>query len=160
MKKNILIADDDPMTHRLVKGFLNNIGYNVTSARNGNEALQELNKNHYDLLISDIEMPVLDGIELTKIIKKTGKLQNLPIIMISANNNIRTKLEAFDAHADDYVTKPFFFDELAARVKTQLRLKLLQDEVENKNRILNNRNRELEDNLDLAKYRVFVKLSG
>lgn len=150
-KKNILIADDDPMTHRLVKGFLTNIGYNVTSARNGKEALEELNNRHYDLLISDIEMPVLDGIELTKIIKKTGRLQNLPIIMISANNNIRTKLEAFDAHADDYVAKPFFFDELAARIKTQLRIKHLQEEIADKNRILNNRNRELEDNLDLAK---------
>lgn len=152
MKKNILIADDDPMTHRLVKGFLSNLGYNVTSVRDGKEALEELNNRHYDLLISDIEMPVLDGIELVKIIKKTTSLQSLPIIMISANNNIRTKLEAFDAHADDYVTKPFFFDELAARIKTQLRIKHLQEEVADKNRILNNRNRELEDNLDLAKH--------
>lgn len=151
-KKNILIADDDPMTHRLVKGFLTNIGYNVTSVIDGNAALEELKKCPYDLLISDIEMPGLNGIELTKSIKKIEKLHNLPIIMMSAKNNISTKLAAFDALADDYVIKPFFFDELAARIKTQLRIKQLQEDVQKNNRLLNSRNNELESHLELAKY--------
>lgn len=151
-RKNILIADDDPMTHRLVKGFLTNLGYNVTSVMDGNDALDELKKGIFDLLISDIEMPGLDGIELIKKIKKMGDLHNLPIIMISAKNNISTKLAAFDALADDYITKPFFFDELAARIKTQLRIKQLQEEVQENNRLLNSRNNELETHLEIAKH--------
>lgn len=151
IKKNILIADDDPMTHRLVKGFLSNLGYHVTSVMNGNDALAELNKGRYNILISDIEMPGIDGIQLTVIIRNSENLRNLPIILLTASSNIHTKLEAFNASADDYVTKPFFFDELAARIKTQLRIKSLQEEIEQKNLILMNRNSELEINLEIAR---------
>lgn len=148
----ILIADDDRMTQRLLSSFLENLGYKVTSALEGNAALAEIQKCHYDLLISDVIMPGIDGVQLTKIIRNMDRYHNLPIILLSAKNSTCAKVEGFEALADDYVTKPFDFDELGARIKTQLRLKHLQEEIEHKNILLSKRNLELEAHLDIAKH--------
>ena len=149
---NILIADDDPAIQRLLKDFLEGLGYKVTSAMDGDTAIMELQKNHYDLLISDVIMPGTDGIALIKIIRGMGRYHNLPIIMLSGKSNTPTKVAAFESLADDYVTKPFDFDEIGSRVKTQLRLKQLQENLEEKNRLLLYRNLELEAHLEVAKH--------
>src|SRR3972149_4753627 len=140
---NILIADDDPAIQRLLKDFLEGLGYKVTSAMDGDTAIMELQKNHYDLLISDVIMPGTDGIALIKIIRGMERYHNLPIIMLSGKSNTPTKVAAFESLADDYVTKPFDFDEIGSRVKTQLRLKQLQENLEEKNRLPLYRNLEL-----------------
>lgn len=149
---SILIADDDPTIQRLLKEFLEGLGYKVTSAMDGDTAIMELQKNHYDLLISDVIMPGTDGIALIKIIRGMERYHNLPIIILSGKSNTPTKVAAFESLADDYVTKPFDFDEIGLRVKTQLRLKQLQENLEEKNRMLLYRNLELEAHLEVAKH--------
>src|SRR3989304_5766899 len=79
---SILITDDDPTIQRLLKDFLEGLGYKVTSAMDGDTAIMELQKNHYDLLISDVIMPGTDGIALIKIIRGMERYHNLPIIML------------------------------------------------------------------------------
>lgn len=148
----ILIADDDPMTQRLLDEYFRNLGYEVTAVMDGNTALAEIRRCHYDILISDMIMPGIDGIELIKTIKNMDGFDNLPVILLSGKNDTFSKVKAFEALADDYVTKPFDFDELGARTKTQIRLKHLQEELEDKNMLLNDRNMELEAHLDIARH--------
>ncbi|MBI5756153.1 MAG: SpoIIE family protein phosphatase [Nitrospirae bacterium] len=148
----ILIADDDPTIQRLLRDFLNNLGYEAASVMDGCRAITELEKNHYDLLLSDIVMPCMDGIELIKSVRSMDRYNNLPVILLSGKNDPVTKVNAFAALADDYVVKPFDFDELTARIQTQLRLKKLQEELEEKNRQLGHRNLELETHLDVARH--------
>ena len=150
-KQKILIADDDPIMLRILNELLEDNGYEVVGAMSGETAINELRKNHYDLLVSDIVMEGIDGIELIKAVRQIDGYQNLPVILLSGKNDSATKVKAFDALADDYVTKPFDLDELAARIKTQLRLKHLQDEIEHKSLLLSQRNAELETSLDIAK---------
>ena len=147
----ILIADDDPTIQRLLRDFLNNLGYEVASVMDGCRAITELEKNRYDLLLSDIVMPCMDGIDLIRSVRSTDRYKNLSIILLSCKSDTATKVNAFDVLVDDYVTKPFDFDELAARIKTQMRLKHLQAEIEEKNFELLNRNFELEGYLDIAR---------
>jgi len=150
-KINIIIADDDPVMQRILSGLLHDNGYEVFSANTAETALEELKKNHYDLLVSDIVMEGMDGIELVKALKAIDGCQNLPVILLSGKNDTDTKVKAFKALADDYVTKPFDIDELVARINTQLRLRHLKEEIGNKNQLLSQRNRELESNLDMAR---------
>lgn len=93
----------------------------------GCAAITELEKNHCDLLLSDIAMPCMDGIELVKSVRSIDRYNNLPVLLLSGKNDPVTKVNAFAALADDYVTKPFDFDELTARIQTQLHLKKLQN---------------------------------
>ncbi|MEK6560798.1 MAG: SpoIIE family protein phosphatase [Nitrospirota bacterium] len=150
-KQKILIADDDPLMLRILTELLEDNGYEVVVAMNGETVINELRKNHYDLLVSDIVMEGIDGIELIKAVRQIDGYQNLPVILLSGKNDSATKVKAFDALADDYVTKPFDLDELAARIKTQLRLKHLQDEIGHKNTLLSQRNAEHETNLEVAR---------
>ena len=150
-KVKIIIADDDPVMQRILSGLLEDNGYDVFSANTAETALEELKKNHYDLLVSDIVMEGMDGIELVKALKTIDGCLNLPVILLSGKNDTETKVKAFKALADDYITKPFDIDELVARINTQLRLRHLKEEIENKNQLLSQRNRELEANLDIAR---------
>jgi len=150
-KQKILIADDDPLMLRILNELIEDNGYEVVVAMSGETAINELRKNHYDLLVSDIIMEGIDGIELIKAVRQIDGYQNLPVILLSGKNDSATKVKAFDALADDYVTKPFDLDELAARIKTQLRLKHLQDEIGHKNILLSQRNAEHETNLEVAR---------
>ena len=150
-KIKIIIADDDPVMQKILAGLLEENGYEVYSATTGETALAELKKNHYDLLVSDIVMEGMNGIELVKTLKTIDGCQNLPVILLSGKSDSATIVSAFNALADDYMTKPFDIDELVARIKTQLRLRQLQKEIENKNQLLSQRNTELEANLDMAR---------
>src|SRR3989337_2824283 len=148
-KVNIIIADDEPVMQRILSGLLHDNGYEVFSANTAETELEEFKKNHYDLLVSDNVMEGKDGIDLVKALKAIDGCQNLPVILLSGKNDTDTKVKAFKALADDYVTKPFDIDELVARINTQLRLRHLQEEIENKNQLLIQRNRGLEENLDM-----------
>src|SRR3990172_4054150 len=150
-KIKIIIADDDPVMQKILAGLLEDNGYEVYAATTGESALAELMKNHYDLLVSDIVMEGMNGIELVKTLKTIDGCQNMPVILLSGKNDTQTKVKAFKALADDYITKPFDIDELVARINTQLRLRHLKEEIENKNQLLSQRNRELEANLDIAR---------
>ena len=115
---NILVCDDDKEIVRAIGIYLKNEGYRVLEAYDGIEALDILRKEEVDLIIMDIMMPRMDGMQATVRIREE---KNIPIIMLSAKSEDYDKIGGLGAGADDYVTKPFNPMELIARVKSQLR---------------------------------------
>ena len=118
MPHRILVVDDDPNTTRLVKLYLQRDGHTVTTAADGVEALNAAREKHPDLIVLDIMMPKMDGIEVCKVLRQES---DTPIIMLTARTTDEDKLKGLDTGADDYVTKPFSPGELAARVRAVLR---------------------------------------
>lgn len=116
--KRILVVDDEYQITRVLKRSLQAHRYDVRTASNGESALDLFHDFHPDLLITDLQMPEMNGIELCRAIRK---LSEIPIIVLSVKGEEKTKVEALDAGADDYITKPFGMDELLARVRATLR---------------------------------------
>ena len=119
-RPNILIAEDNPDLRQFLTMILQE-SYNVVAVENGQEALEQLSINNYQLTISDIMMPVMDGIELLTKVKTTKKLQHIPMIMLTARQSLDVKIEALRIGVDDYLTKPFREEELKARVANLIR---------------------------------------
>src|SRR5579885_104965 len=117
-KQRILVVDDEPQITRVLRRGLMTHGYDVRDAADGKSALRLFGEWQPDLVVTDLSMPNMDGIELCR---KLRALSQLPIIVLSVRGEERTKVEALDAGADDYVTKPFGMDELLARVRAALR---------------------------------------
>lgn len=117
--KRILIVEDDFDLSKIIKDFLTNENYNIKQAFKGNEALELVESFSPDLIILDIMLPEIDGIELCKQIRSNKN--NIPIIIISAKSSDYDKVLALGVGADDYLTKPFSQIELVARVKSHLR---------------------------------------
>lgn len=116
--EKILVVDDDKEIINLIDFYLKNEGYDVLKAYNGNEALRLLEENSIQLIILDIMMPELDGME---VLRRVRMKKNIPVIILSAKSNELDKVIGLSTGADDYVTKPFSTVELIARVKAQLR---------------------------------------
>jgi two-component system KDP operon response regulator KdpE len=114
----ILVVDDEPQIARVLRTGLKTHGYDVRVASDGVSALETFEDWHPDLIVTDLAMPNLDGLELCRRLRAVSQL---PIIVLSVRGEEKTKVEALDAGADDYVTKPFGMDELLARVRAQLR---------------------------------------
>jgi DNA-binding response OmpR family regulator len=114
----ILIVDDEPKIVRLVHDFLSAAGFAVTTARTGEEALMRVRTQPPDLVVLDLGLPGLDGLDVTRTIRRAGAL---PIIMLTARDDETDKLVGLELGADDYVTKPFSPRELVARVRAVLR---------------------------------------
>src|SRR5262245_12716423 len=117
-KQRILIADDEPQIGRVLRTGLTTRGYDVRVAADGESALDTFNDWHPDLVVTDLSMPNMDGLELCK---RLRMISQVPIIVLSVKGEERTKVEALDAGADDYVTKPFGIEELLARMRATLR---------------------------------------
>jgi len=115
---HILIVDDEPKILRLVHDFLTAAGFRTSAARSGDEALMRVRTEAPDLVILDLGLPGLDGLDVTRAIRRTG---DLPIIMLTARDDESDKLIGLELGADDYVTKPFSPRELVARVRAVLR---------------------------------------
>ena len=133
MKASILLIEDDPNITDFMEVVLDQERYQLTIARTGMEALTDFQTTSIDLVVLDLGLPDIDGIDLLKILRKR---LHLPIIIISARSNEEEKVKALDLGADDYVTKPFGTNELLARIRTALRHQNVQTEaisvIENK----------------------------
>jgi two-component system, OmpR family, KDP operon response regulator KdpE len=116
--QKILIVDDEPQIVRVLRTSLASRGYDVRSAADGASGIQLYREWQPDLVITDLSMPGLSGVELCREIRA---LAATPILVLSVRDQDRSKVEALDAGADDYVTKPFSMDELQARVRAHLR---------------------------------------
>ena len=114
----ILVVDDEPQITRVLRASLVSSGYEVQLAKDGVEAFDSYRESAPDLVITDLSMPRMDGIELTRAIRQIG---DTPIIVLSVREQEIMKVAALDEGADDYVTKPFSMQELLARVRAQLR---------------------------------------
>jgi two-component system KDP operon response regulator KdpE len=117
-KSRVLVVDDEPQITRVLRTVLTSQGYQVRTAGEGESALLSFNEWRPELVITDLYMPRMDGVELCRRIRAVS---SVPIIVLSVKGEERTKVEALDSGADDYVTKPFGIDELMARVRAALR---------------------------------------
>lgn len=115
----ILVVDDDKHTRMLIQAILENENYTVFLAKNGEEALDVIDKEYVDLVVLDIMMPQMDGYELTKILRENDN--NLPILMVSAKHQPADKHRGFLVGTDDYITKPIDEEEMLLRIKALLR---------------------------------------
>src|SRR4051794_25202072 len=114
----ILVIDDDPQLVRVLRTGLKSRGYDVRTAPDGKTALDIFNESELDLVITDLGMPKMNGLEVCRQLRSVSQV---PIIVLSAKGEEKTKIEALDLGADDFVTKPFGIDELFARVRAALR---------------------------------------
>ncbi len=120
-ERNILVVDDEPVNLKVLQNHLESAGYNVTLAHDGEEALQLLQHgNHFQLVLLDVMMPRIPGYEVCLKIRERYLLTELPVIMVTAKNQVSDLAEGLGTGANDYIIKPFSKDELLARVKTQM----------------------------------------
>jgi two-component system KDP operon response regulator KdpE len=114
----ILVVDDDPQIRRVMKVTLIGQGYEVADARSGEEAIEKLDKEQFDLVLLDMGMPEMGGLETCRVIRQRSEIG---IIMLTVRDTESDKVEALDAGADDYITKPYTPRELLARIRAGLR---------------------------------------
>ncbi|XXF76643.1 diguanylate cyclase [Myxococcaceae bacterium GXIMD 01537] len=154
--RTVLLVDDDPAHVRHVREGLAPQGYTFREAHDGAQALSSIREHRPDLILMDVEMPRLSGVEVCRIVKANageGGFGFIPVILMTARQ-AGGKVEGLELGADDYLVKPFDMPELSARVKSMLRLKALQDALVEKNRELDLKNRELDRaNKELAQRR-------
>jgi len=143
-KANILVVDDTPENLRVLVQLLQEQGYRVRPVPNGRHALTSVQKEPPDLILLDIMMPEMDGYEVCRQLKADGRTRDIPIIFISALDEVMDKATAFSVGGIDYVTKPFQAEELSARVYTHLTLYKMRQTLQQKNEILRQQNAELD----------------
>lgn len=119
MKAHLLVVDDDPHITELLRRILAYEGYSVATATSGDEALARTLERPPNLIILDILMPGLDGLEVTRRLRAAG--DNVPVLMLTGRDAISNRVEGFEAGADDYLIKPFAPEELLVRMKALLR---------------------------------------
>lgn len=122
LKPKILIVDDEPINVELLEGYLSK-DYDLLKAYNGNEALKIVGTNPPDLIILDIMMPGINGLEVCKIIKNDEKTMSIPIVIVTAIFEREVRIKALEAGADEFLNKPFDIIELTTRVRSLLRAK-------------------------------------
>jgi sigma-B regulation protein RsbU (phosphoserine phosphatase) len=132
MEKNkVLIVEDEKDTLFILDKLLSKNDYAVTTASNGQEALNLLNEFLPDVIIADWTMPVMDGLELCKIVKKDEKLKHIYFIILTARASLKDRVTGLDIGADDFLVKPVQNQELLARIRSGIRIHNLQNELRN-----------------------------
>jgi two-component system sensor histidine kinase/response regulator len=139
----ILIVDDTPANLRLLSHVLSKEGYAYIEASDGEKALKLAEKHHPDLILLDIMMPGMDGFEVVKQLKTEENLAEIPIIFLSSLSETDDKIQGFKYGGVDYITKPFQKEETLARIKTHLKIRFLQKQLNERIRILRDREVEL-----------------
>ena len=148
----LLVVDDDPDILRVVRFYLSKHRYRILAADNGKTALELLHKDPtVELILSDVMMPEMSGLELLKAVRDDPFFADIPVILISAEGETSKKVAGLNLGADDFITKPFNFDELTARVRNHLRLRRLQREVLVANDLLKQQNERFQEDLEAAR---------
>jgi two-component system cell cycle response regulator len=142
-KKKILVVDDHEDNIELLRARLEARGYEVVGANDGQAALDQVDRECPDLILLDVMMPKMDGMEVVRRLKANQNLPFIPVIMQTALDSTENKVEGLDAGADDYITKPINFAELEARVNSLLRIKALQSALAARERELSDLNDRL-----------------
>jgi len=151
-QKKILIADDETINLDFFEVMLSKLGFVVEKCDNGPEVLEKVKKFLPDLVIIDNIMPGLTGREITKILKNDPNFSNISIIMLSALDDVKDKVAGFEAGADDYITKPFNFSEVLARINAVFRNRALFEQIrarETRLALAEELNRHLKENLSI-----------
>lgn len=132
----ILVVDDNPENLRVVSNYLKENGYKLALAMSGQEAFDTLEKIHVDLILLDVMMPLMDGYEVCRLLRKKEKTADIPVIFLTAKNQSEDIVEGFNAGGVDYIAKPFNRQEMLARVKNHVDLAHARNQIMemNKNR--------------------------
>jgi len=149
--KHIIVIDDEADIRDLIVYNLKKEGFSIDTASDGESGLSKIKKHLYDLVILDLMLPGIQGMELCKILRNDPKTSNMPIIMLTAKSEEIDKILGLEMGADDYITKPFSPRELIARVKAILRRTIQKSEPEQILKI---------GNLEIDKERYIVNVSG
>lgn len=120
-QKKILLVDDETINLDFFDVMLSKLGFTVEKAMDGKEALEKVKRFFPDIILLDNVMPHMSGWEVTRILKNDPKYKEIPIIMFSALDDVKDKVEGFELGVDDYITKPFNFSEVLARIRAVLR---------------------------------------
>jgi len=128
-QQKILIVDDDTINLDFFDVMLSKLGFKVENAKDGVQAIEKVKRFNADLILLDNVMPRMSGWEVTKILKSDPKYKDIPIIMFSALDDIKDKIEGFDLGIEDYITKPFNFTEVLARIRTVLKNRELYSQI-------------------------------
>lgn len=152
-KAKILVVDDEPRNVRLLSVILRAEGYDVLQGYSGEEALAKAETELPDLILLDIMMPRIDGYEVCRRLRETEKTKAIPIVMITALRGLDEKIKALDIGADDFISKPLIDSkvEVLARIRTLLRVKYLHDELISAHKKLEEQNKLLKDELEMAR---------
>jgi len=151
-RKKILIADDETINLDFFEVMLSKLGFVVEKCDNGSDVLDKVKKFLPDLIILDNIMPGMTGREITKILKNDPNFKEISIIMLSALDDVKDKVAGFDAGVDDYITKPFNFTEVLARINAVLRNRALFEQIkvrETRLTLAEELNRHLKDSLSV-----------
>jgi CheY-like chemotaxis protein len=151
-QKKILVADDETVNLDFFEVMLTKLGFVVEKSENGPDTLEKVKKFQPDLIILDNIMPGMTGKEITKILKKDPNFKDISIIMLSALDDVKDKVAGFEAGVDDYITKPFNFTEVLARINAVLRNRALFDQIKVREARLNlaeELNSDLKENLNV-----------
>lgn len=136
MKPKVLVVDDNPLNIELLDAYLKSSGYEIITATNGREALSIIDSNPPDLLLLDIMMPEMDGYEVCRKVKGEPSTRTIPIVLLTALHDVQDRIKGIEAGCDDFISKPFNNIELLTRVKSLLRIKALNDELEDMENVL------------------------
>ncbi|MCP3981623.1 MAG: diguanylate cyclase [bacterium] len=143
-RARILVVDDDPETARLLRSWLDESEYEIHDAPDGESGLASAERVSPDLILLDLTMPGIDGLTVARRLNEDVRWRSVPVVLLTACRDINTKVEAFTAGVDDYVTKPFDFEEIAARIRGQLRRREILSGLESTVQELSSSNRQLE----------------
>ncbi len=146
----ILIVDDDDANLFVLDGLLTANNFKIIKASNGFDAIELVKNENVDLVLLDLEMPVLNGYETCKIIRKIHGSEELPVIFLTAYNSMEKRLTGFDAGAQDFITKPFDDEELLSRIRIHIELKRNRDKINQMNEWLSNKVSEKTLELEIA----------
>jgi len=133
---SIVVVDDSKSVLTFIRSILSREGYQVRGAHNGRDALLLVKEDPPDLVICDVMMPGMDGFDVCRHIKDDPLTAHVPVVLLTAKDTVQDKVRGLDTGAEDFVTKPFKPDELKARVRAQLRVKVLQDRLRENNALL------------------------
>ncbi|HNX93928.1 MAG TPA: hybrid sensor histidine kinase/response regulator [Holophaga sp.] len=134
--EKILLIEDMEILRQTLRSFLGDLGYSVIEAASGEDGLELAQKDHPDLILLDIGLPALDGFQVCERLKAVPNLREIPVLFLSGNLSTADKLRAFQLGAVDYVTKPFQFDEMEARIRTHLTLQRQKRMLQEKQTVL------------------------
>ncbi|MCJ8269260.1 MAG: response regulator, partial [Psychrosphaera sp.] len=135
---NIMVVDDEPLNLQIVLNHLAKSACNITPCQSGTEALALIEQQKPDLVLLDVMMPNLDGYQTCRQIRQHYSTYQLPVIFLTARNQLKDLVEAFDSGGNDYLSKPFFKDELLARVQVQIELSMQRKRISKLRHLANN----------------------
>ncbi|HIP38653.1 MAG TPA: response regulator [Desulfocapsa sulfexigens] len=154
----IQVVDDNERNIKICREILEMEDFSVISSDNGKVGLQMAGEHRPDVILLDIMMPVMNGMEMLRKLKSDPQLQHIPILMLTAKSSTGDVVQALDAGANDYLTKPFSDEELGARVKTLYRMKNAEDQIRNQNVILEQKVRERTAELNDTRLEIVRRL--